>query len=621
MQRISIKNHHREIQLITKRAIIALIFVLLLTIALIARLSFLQVIKHPLYVTLSQKNWLDLAPVEPTRGLIYDRNGVLLADNIPVFSLDVLPVELNNIPRTLNELSKLVSLTPYDIEQFNRARFEHRRFDEIPLKLRLTDQEVASFTENQYRFPGVFIKARLMRHYPYNDLFAPVLGYVGRINAKELNEIDPVNYSGTNYIGKLGIEKFYETALHGKTGFEEQESDVNGKPIRTIKEIQDVPGDNLYLTIDSRLQMVASEALNGDKGAVVAIDPRNGEVLAMVSNPSYDPNVFVAGISQKDYQTLANAPDHPLFNRVLRGLYALGSTIKPYYAIEGLDSGATTPDFTIQDPGWFDLNGHRYHDWRRYGHGTVNIAKAIMVSCDVYFYQLSLKMGIAHMDSILGKFGFGQPSGIDVQGEVTGLVASPIWKEKTRKSHWYLGDTVNAAIGQGYMQATPLQLADAVATIANRGQGYVPHLLLREQAPNQPTKTTVPTPRTPVVLQDPKTWDLVIGGMQNVVAQVEGTAHTQFGTGYTYTLAAKTGTAQLVKRHDPNHEDVESTIAKNLRDNHLFIVFAPADQPRIALAIITENDNAAVQAARTILDYFFNGKMPNVPPPAQKPAQ
>ncbi len=609
-KRISIKNHHQEIQLIGQRTMLVLIVILLLVFTLIGRLFFLQIYKNAMYNTLSTKNWLDLVPVEPTRGLIYDRNGVLLAENIPVFSLDIIPNQIIDLPKTLSALGKIVQLSDSDISQFRKQLKQHRRFDEIPLKLRLSEDEVARFTENQYRFPGVVIKARLMRHYPYGEVFSHVLGYVGRINSQELSEIDPVNYSASHYIGKLGIEKFYEEELHGKVGYEQVENDASGKPIRILKEIDGTPGKNLTLTIDSKLQFAVEKALGNIRGAVVAIQPTTGQVLAMVSKPGYDPSIFVLGVSQKDYQALQSSEDKPLYDRALRGLYPFASTIKPYLALAGLNSGVTTPEYTIYDTGTFKLpnNSRIWHDWVKNGHGRVNLAKAITQSCDVYFYELATKLGIQRMDDILSKFGYGAPTGIDLDGEVPGVVASPEWKRKTRDTRWYMGDTVNASIGQGDMQATPLQFASAVATLANRGQRFMPILLLGEQMPGQAYVPQPSIPLEPVKMKDKKYWDLVINAMQDVVNSPQGTAYRYFGRGYTYTIAAKTGTGALSKRRNPDEEDKQENVPERLRDHHIFIAFAPADQPKIALAIVTENSNSAIETARAIFDYYLGTK-------------
>lgn len=609
-KRILIKNHHQEIQLIAQRTMFALILIIILVLALAGRLFFLQIYKNDVYNTLSTKNWLDLVPIEPTRGLIYDRNGVLLAENIPVFSLDIIPNQVVDLPKTITALGKLIQLSNNDIIQFRKQQKQHRRFDEIPLKLRLSEEEVARFTENQYRFPGVLIKARLMRHYPYGEAFSHVLGYVGRINSQELNEIDPVNYSASHYIGKLGIEKFYEEELHGKVGYEQVENDVSGKPIRVLKEIDGIPGKNLYLTLDSQLQFIAEKALGDKRGAVVAIQPSTGQVLAMVSQPGYDPSIFVLGISQKDYQALQTSEDKPLYDRALRGLYPFASTIKPYLALQGLDSGAVTLDFSVFDTGVFKLptSSRIWHDWVKQGHGRVNLPKAIIVSCDIYFYNLATKLGIQRMGDILTKFGYGALTGIDLEGELPGLVASMEWKRKVKGARWYMGDTVNASIGQGDMQTTPLQLAHAVSILANRGGRFMPYLLLGEQMPGKAYTTQPLIPLESVHLRDKKYWDIVIKAMQDVVDSPQGTAYRYYGRHYTYTIAAKTGTAALSKRRNPDEEDKQENLPERLRDHHLFIAFAPVDKPQIALAIVTENSNSAVEAARIILDYYLGTK-------------
>ncbi len=606
-KRIAIKNHQQEIQLIGKRCLWGFIFICCLIVFLILRLAYLQIDKHSVYSTLSAKNALDLVPVEPSRGLIYDRHGILLAENIPVFSLDLIPFQVHDLKKTLATLSKLVTLSDSDISQFLKQVKQHRRFDEIPLKLRLSEAEVAHFTENQHRFPGVIIKARLIRHYPFGEQFSHVLGYVGRINAKEVNEIDPINYSASHYIGKVGIERYYEEELHGKVGYEQVENDASGKPIRVLREIKGTPGKNIYLTLDSGLQLAAEKALANHRGAIVAIEPATGQVLAMVSQPGYDPNLFVVGINQKDYDALQQAANKPLFNRALRGLYPPASTIKPYLALKALDNNLITPDETVADPGWFQLPNYsrRYHDSTRNGHGAVNLNKAILASCDIYFYVLALKMGIHRIDDVLHQFGFGAPSGIDLEEELSGIVASPEWKRKAKGSAWYQGDTILSGIGQGYMQATPLQLASAVATLANRGKRFTPHLLLGEQIPGKNYTAQAPTSLSPVLLENDMAWSVVINAMTDVVTSSQGTAR-RYGRQQSYTLAAKTGTAQVISRRNPDEEDNKQThLPEKWRDHHLFIAFAPVMQPKIALAIITENSNAAIEAARVIFDHYL----------------
>ncbi|MFZ3066533.1 MAG: penicillin-binding protein 2 [Gammaproteobacteria bacterium] len=608
-KRITIKNHHREIQLIAQRSIIALIFLCALVFLLIARLAYLQIHKNEDYSTQATNNWLDLVPIEPSRGLIYDRNGLLLAENTPVFSLVVVPFETPNMLKMLPAISKIITLSDSDINQFQRQVKLHRRFEEIQLKLRLTEEEVARFAENQHRFPGFVVKARLMRHYPYNETFSHVIGYQGRINTQDLNEIDQSNYGASHYIGKSGIEKYYEEELHGRTGYQRVENDASGKPLRILKEIHSTPGKNLYLTIDSQLQFIAEKALNGHRGAVVALQPATGQVLAMVSKPGYDPNLFVLGINQADYAKLHNSADRPLYNRALRGLYPPASTIKPYFALQGLDTNIVNEDYTISDPGWFQLrnNNHKFRDWKKKGHGQVDIGRAITSSCDIYFFELATRLGIKRMDDILNQFGYGAPTGIDLDDELAGTVASPEWKRKMKHEHWYEGDTVISGIGQGFMQATPLQLANAVAIMANRGQRFMPYLLMGEQAPGSEYNIQQPIPLESVTLRNKENWDIVIDAMQDVVETPGGTAF-RFGK-RPYTVAAKTGTAQVIaKRGNPEEVDNQSTIPERFRDHHLFIAFAPIEKPEIALAIISENSNVAIETARAMLDYYLGTK-------------
>jgi penicillin-binding protein 2 len=608
-KRTPIKNHLQEIQLVSQRSIVALILMVILIILLITRLAYLQLTRHTLYTTLSQKNSLDLIPVEPTRGLIYDRNGVLLAENIPVFSLDVIPFKAGNLAKILPEINKIIPLTSTDMLQFQKELKQHRRFDEIPLKMRLSETEVAKFSENAYRFPGFSIKARLIRHYPFGSSLSHVLGYEGRINLDELTDIDATNYSATNYIGKLGIERYYEDDLHGTVGYQQVENDASGEPVRVLNQIKPIPGKNLYLTIDSRLQMAVEKALAGLRGAVVVIQPGSGQVLAMVSQPGYDPNLFVAGISNEDFQALQTSPDRPLYDRALRGLYPLASTIKPFYAVGALQAGVVSPNYTIDDPGWFQLKNskHIFHDWRKHGHGYVNLSRAIISSCDTYFYDLASHMGIQRMDHILQEFGFGEMTGIDLEDELSGVVASPTWKRHAKGLPWYEGDTIISGIGQGYMQATPLQLAAGVATLAERGKHFTPYLLLATQAPG--------SKQIPQALQlsnqidiASNYWDLVINALENVV-------NSPMGTGYrlrnnAYTVAAKTGTAQVYsfsKKHyeTESGEENQADIPEKLRDHHLLIAFAPVDDPQVAIAVVVENSNQATSVARTVLDYYL----------------
>lgn len=601
------KNIRHEVKLTAHRSWAVLITMIMLALLLVCRLAYLQIHKNQLYTTLSINNSMDVVPLEPTRGLIYDRHGILLADNIPVFSLDVIPDKIKNIAVMLVEIAKIIPLSDSDLKLFYKQLKQHRRFEEIPLKLRLTENEVIHFTENQHRFPGFLIKARLMRHYPFGNSFSHILGYVSQINSEELKKIDSANYSASHYIGKLGVEKYFEDELHGTVGYQEVEVDANGHPIRILKQTNPVRGKNLFLSIDSHLQLAAEKALMGHRGAIVAIEPSTGQILALVSLPSYDPNLFVLGISSSDFQKLQQLADHPLYNRAVRGLYPLASTIKPYLALEGLDSQVIFPEDTIYDPGWFMLekSDHVFRDMK--AHGTVNLSRALTTSCDVYFYILAMKLGIKRIDDILHRFGFGEASGIEMEEEITGVVSSPEWKRKNKKTAWYEGDTIISGIGQGYMQATPLQLAVGVATLANRGKRFVPTLLLGQQDAGKPFETQTPVLMDNIVLQNDIHWDTVIQAMQKVVDSPEGTAR-RFGPHAKYTIAAKTGTAQVhAKKIDEDGLEDQSKMVEKLRDHGLFIVFAPIKEAKIALAIIVENDRlAAVPIAKQILDYYLN---------------
>ncbi|HLF66074.1 MAG TPA: penicillin-binding protein 2, partial [Gammaproteobacteria bacterium] len=454
---------HKRLTLINKRIWVAGGIVIVLTALLLWRLAYLQISKHDLYTTLSQQNVMELLPIAPNRGLIYDRNGVLLAKNIPVFSLDITPDQVKNLDQTIQRLQKMIPISEDEISTFKKALKQQQPFEKTPLKMKLTDAQVAQFYVNQYYFPGVSISARMMRYYPLGNAMADVLGYVARINAQDLASVNKTNYSASNYIGKIGIEKYYESELHGTVGYQQVEINAGGQIVRVLKRTAPIPGENLYLSIDSNLQLSAEEALGDQQGAIVAIQPNTGEVLALVSKPSYNPNTFVTGIDAQQFAELQNSPSNPLYNRAIRGQYPIASTIKPFLALEGLDSGVVTPTTSIYDKGWFRLPNttHIYHDYQVGGHGWVNMTKAIIVSCDTYFYSLSVQLGIARIDDILERFGFGRHTGIDMNEELPGLVPSPWWKLKSQGLPWYTGDTIETDIGQGFMLATPLQLAMA----------------------------------------------------------------------------------------------------------------------------------------------------------------
>ena len=613
----TLKDRTREKYMFRNRLIIAIIMIIFLSFLLIYQFINLQIFQRQYYTTLSKKNQIDFSPIPPRRGLIFDRNGVLLADNIPAFSLMMTPNKKDEMQKTIAELSKIIKITPDDIENFNKQAKQHRRFEQIPLKLKLTEQDVASFSTNRYRFPDVSVQAALLRTYPLSNAMSSVLGYVGRINEYELQYVDTTNYAATNFIGKLGIEKYYEKELHGTVGYRQVETDASGQTVRILKNIPSVSGKNLYLTIDSRLQLAAQKALGQNHGAVIAIQPSTGQILALVSNPSYDPNLFVNGISQKDFNRLQHDPAHPLYNRTLRGLYPPGSTIKPFIATEALNANITNTEFTLFDPGWYKLpnSSHVFHDWKPGGHGWVNISKAIIESCDTYFYDLAHKMGIDRIDDILGQFGFDKPTGIDMGEELAGNIPSPEWKMKNRGLPWYPADTILSGIGQTFMQVTPMQLATATATLANHGVRFRPQLLFATQADDEQIIYTQPTTETPVVLKQDIYWETIINAMQNVITE---------GTGYSfghpsYSVAAKTGTAQVVNSRE--NDNAADNIPIQLRNNSVFIAFAPIQNPKIAISVVIENSHDAIRISREIMDSYLLNPEQDIAHATTRPAQ
>jgi penicillin-binding protein 2 len=607
-----VKNHTAEKALFQRRLWVAASIIVLLILTLIGRLLFLQILEHKRYTTLSNANQFTLLPIAPPRGLIYDRHGVLLAANNPVFNLALTPNKVKNISATIVDLQTVLTISNDDLAYFYKQLKQNGRFNPIILKAKLSADEMARFYVNQYRFSGVHIDAELVRYYPQGDNFVSALGYVGRINLDELKKVNPQNYLGTNYIGKLGIEKFYENELHGTVGYQQVETDANGQIVRVLQRKPPISGHDLHLSLDSTLQIAAANALNGERGAVVAIEPKTGRVLALVSAPGYDPNPFVFGISANDYTQLRDSPDHPLYNRSIRGQYPLASTIKPFSAIAALYYNAVTPDWTIPDPGYYTLpNGsHTYRDWKRGGHGLVSLGKAITVSCDTYFYQVAGILGITRLGNMLKTFGYGEKTGLDVGEELPGLVPTPEWKLKTKGQPWYLGDTIVAGIGQGYLLTTPLQMAHAVAGIATRGQLYRPSMVDYQILANG-DKMMMQSVALPPIQLSADNWNLIIAAMQNVV--LSGTARYSFGIP-PYTIAAKTGTGQVFSTFGRG-TDKSKAMPKHLQDNSSFIAFAPIDNPKIALAVVIENGNHAAPAiTRQIMDAFFNEAENAIPP-------
>lgn len=605
----SFKNYRAESHDQRFRLNLLIAIIIIMSLILVLRLAFLQISEFKRYQTLSLKNQMSIIPIAPPRGVILDRNGVLLAENIPVYVLEIVPEHVKDLNKTIAQLQKLIpSITDDDIDSFKKARTQNRSFVPLAIKLKLTQEEVATFAINQYHFPGVSIKARSMRHYPRGELTAHALGYVGRINIDELKHVDPTNYRATNFIGKSGIEKYYEEVLHGKVGYQMVETDVSGRTLRVINKLNPHSGAKLYLSLDIRLQEAAFEALKDKRGALVVIDSRNGEILAMASSPSFDPNIFVGGVTTKDYKILSNALQRPLFNRAVRGVYPPASTVKPFVGLAGLDKGFVTPTFQIYDPGKYRLPTakHVYRDWnwKKGGHGMINFKRAITVSCDTYFYQLGNKMGITNIAEMLKKFGLGQLSHVDLYEEASGIVPTIEWKRQSKGVAWYPGDTLISAIGQGFTLATPLQMANATASMSQRGKRFKPHLLI--QTVNSDTdKVTAykPIEVEQIKLNDEANWDLVAEAMHSVLTSNEGTGY-RFGRNPPYPVAGKTGTAQVFSGRQYERSRYED-IPEALRDNSLFIAFTPVEKPEIAIAVVVENEATASIVARKMLDTYY----------------
>jgi penicillin-binding protein 2 len=611
MQSAELRDHLRDRHRFFGRAVAAGIGVSALVLVVVARLFALQVVDHQHYTTLSQDNRVKLVPLPPTRGLIYDRNGVVLAQNRPSYSLEITPEQVRDLDKTLAELGKVITISDADLERFQRLRRQKRRFESIPIRVRLTADEAAQFAVHRHRFPGVDVEARLSRHYPHEDKTAHVLGYVGRISEKDLEQIDQSEYAGTSYIGKIGVEKTYEETLHGDVGMQQVEVNALGRIVRVLESTPPAPGRDLHLHIDIRLQEIAMQAFEGRNGAAVVIDPRNGGVLALVSTPGFDPNLFVEGISRDDYAALQADQEKPLYNRAIRGQYPPGSTIKPFVALAGLEMNAISFDTTKYCPGFYQLPGHshRYRDWKRWGHGPVDLDASIVESCDVYFYDLSRELGVDRMHEYLAHFRFGERTGIDLVGERPGLLPSRDWKRRARRQPWYPGETLIMGIGQGYFLATPLQLAAATAAFANGGTFIEPRIVASVQDPaNGGPPELLGAAVEAIPVQQQANWDDVHRAMEHVITGERGTAKRIRSD--RYTIAGKTGTAQVFTVGQ-DEEYNEEEIAEKLRDHALFVAYAPAENPEIAVAVIVENAGhggaVAAPLAKRILDAHLLG--------------
>ncbi|WP_026180249.1 penicillin-binding protein 2 [Hahella ganghwensis] len=602
------KDHYREQRIFVNRTIAAVLVVFMMICVLAARYYYLQVVQHDVFSTLSDRNRMQLQPITPTRGLIYDRNGVLLADNQPTFSLTIVKERVSDMEETLTSLSDLIEITPEDLASFEKRLYQRRRsYESVTLKTRLTEDEIARIAVNRHLLSGVEVEAELIRYYPQGEDFAHMLGYVGRISEQELKNVDPANYSGTQYYGKLGVEGHYEELLHGKAGFQTVETDVRGRVLRVLEKVAPAPGADISLHIDTELQKVAVQALGERKGAVVAIDPSTGGILALVSTPSFDPNLFVTGIDTASYQALQSSPAIPLFNRALRGQYPPGSTIKPFIGLAGLDTEKVNTGTTVWDPGYYQLKGddRKYRDWKRQGHGWVDLKAAIAESCDVYFYDLGYRMGVDPMFDYMYRFGFGQLTAYDIDNAREGILPSKEWKRGMKGLPWFPGDSINMSIGQGFMLTTPLQLATGAAVLANRGKWVAPRLI---RTINEVEVTDVPSPEDVKVNQE-WYWDYIIKAMEEVMHGRHGTARGS-ARGAEYRMAGKTGTAQVIGIKQGERYDADA-IAEEYRDHGLYIGFAPVNNPRIALAVVVENggggSSAAAPVARKVFDAYLVG--------------
>ncbi len=603
---VTIKDYFKETHLFGRRAVLALLAILVLCGLLLTRLFYIQVIEHDLYITRSERNRLKLLALPPTRGLIYDRHGVLLADNLTSFNLEVVPEQVQDMDLTLRKLARIVTLREEDLTRFRKLLKRTRRFDAVPLRLRLSEEEVARFAIDRPLFPGVDITTRLLRYYPQGELAAHVVGYVGRIDANDVQRLDAAQYSGTTHVGKIGVEKSYEEQLHGDVGFEQVEANAEGRTLRVIKSRSPLPGQDLRLHLDMRVQAAANAALGEFNGAVVAIEPDSGGVLALVSKPGFDPNLFVNGIDVATYKALQESTARPLYNRALQGTYPPGSTIKPFVGLAGLQLNVTHATRRSYCPGYFTLPGvsRPYRDWKRGGHGAVDLRSAIMESCDVYFYELARDLGIDRLHDFLAHFGFGKKTGIDLPGERAGIAPSRTWKRQTHNQVWYPGETLITGIGQGYTLTTPLQLAAATATIATRGRRYEPRIVRSLQQDGDASTQTLAS--LAGVNADARHWDSINDAMTAVVHGARGTARRIADA--PYKIAGKTGTAQVFSLKK-NQRYREKDIPIHLRDHALFIAYAPVESPRIAVAVIVENGGSggAVGApiARQILDAYL----------------
>ena len=614
-----LRNVEADLSRFRARVLVATLVVLVCFFLVASRLVYLQLVRHEDLLEQAENNRTAIVPVLPNRGLILDRNGIVLASNYSAYTLEVTPSKISNLDQTIEELAGVLDITPRDRRRFKKLLEESKSFESLPLRTRLSDEEVAKFAAQRFRFPGVEIKARLFRNYPYGELASHVIGYIGRINPSEKEKLDEsddqANYRGTEYIGKLGVEQSFEAQLHGTTGVESVETSAGGRAMRKLASSPATPGNTIKLSIDIRLQHLIEELFGDRRGALVALDPKTGEVLAFVSKPTFDPNLFVEGIDSENWQALNESPDKPLLNRALRGTYPPGSTYKPFMALAALETGTRRPEQTISDPGFFMFGNHRFRDDKEGGHGTVNMYQSIVQSCDTYYYMLANDLGVDTIHEQMQRFGFGELTGIDIFGEVRGLLPSTDWKRRAYKradqQKWYAGETISLGIGQGYNNFTVLQLASATATLANDGVKMKPHLVKEvvDIMTHAPTATT----REAVGEVIAKAANIAIIKNALIGVNIEGTSAAAF-RGAGYTSGGKTGTAQVIQIKQ-NEKYVASKTEERFRDQALFTAFAPAEEPRIALAMVVENagfgSQNAAPIARRIFDYWLLQQYPS----------
>jgi penicillin-binding protein 2 len=623
-----LRNHERELYFFQLRLGFAGVAVLVAFALLFFRFFHLQVVQHDTYASKAEDNRISIVPIAPNRGLILDRNGVVLARNYSAYTLEIFPAKAPDLERTIQELGEVVEVQPRDRARFRKLFSEMRNAESLPIRTRLSDEEVARFAANRYRFPGVEIKARLFRQYPHGDLASHVIGYIGRINQKDQERLQELgveaNYRGTDFIGKAGLEASYQQDLHGTTGFEQVEIDAGGRGIRTLARTPAQAGNNLTLTLDIKLQEVAERVFGERRGALVAIEPATGGVLAFVSKPGFDPNLFVDGIDPQSWAELNNSPDRPLNNRAIAGVYPPGSTFKPFMALAALELGKRTPRSAISDPGYFEFGGRRFRDSKPGGHGYVDLYKSIVVSSDTFYYQLANDMGIDAIAGFMGKFGLGARTGIDLEGEATGVLPSQEWKQKRfrrpEQQKWYAGETISIGIGQGYNAYTPVQLAVAMAAVAANGEMYRPHLVSHIDNLRTGERRHIEPVLAQRIPLKPEHVEFVKQAMAGV--NREGTGARAFANAG-YTSGGKTGTAQVIGMKQGEKYD-ERKVAERHRDHSLFVAFAPVESPKIALMAIVENGGFGARAAapivRAVLDYYLLGKLPEgmLKPPAEE---